>query len=190
MSLLIVATPYPVCCFHWCLYALKCMCVLRLVAYPSCCIQHTPAFLWWPPSRCHIHHITGWQRLIGCRKLQVISCKKATNYLALLWKMTGRAAARRTNAAARHQGCAIRAVPSGLPWWRAAASASPPRAQDKASCGSPLSCVPWLSCHKYQDVGIWCDVLWMWDAIPVIRTWKYEWDLLWMSDAMSMMFIL
>jgi len=30
---------------------------------------------------------TGWRRLIGCRKLQVIFCKRATNYRALLRKM-------------------------------------------------------------------------------------------------------
>ena len=32
--------------------------------------------------------ITGWRRLIGCLKLQVISCKRATNCRALLRKMT------------------------------------------------------------------------------------------------------
>ena len=32
--------------------------------------------------------ITGWRRLIGCLKLQVIFRKKATNYRALLRKMT------------------------------------------------------------------------------------------------------
>jgi len=31
---------------------------------------------------------TGWRRLIGCFKLQVIFCKRATNYRALLRKMT------------------------------------------------------------------------------------------------------
>ena len=31
---------------------------------------------------------TGWRRLRGCLKLQVIFCKRATNYRALLWKMT------------------------------------------------------------------------------------------------------
>jgi len=31
---------------------------------------------------------TGWRRLIGCLKLQVIFCKRATNYRALLQKMT------------------------------------------------------------------------------------------------------
>jgi len=31
---------------------------------------------------------TGWRRLIGCLKLQVIFRKKATNYRALLRKMT------------------------------------------------------------------------------------------------------
>jgi len=30
----------------------------------------------------------GWRRPIGCLKLQVIFCKRATNYRALLWKMT------------------------------------------------------------------------------------------------------
>jgi len=31
---------------------------------------------------------TGWRRPIGCLKLQVIFCKRATNYRALLRKMT------------------------------------------------------------------------------------------------------
>jgi len=31
---------------------------------------------------------TGWRRLIGCLKLKVIFRKRATNYRALLWKMT------------------------------------------------------------------------------------------------------
>ena len=31
---------------------------------------------------------TGWRRYIGCLKLQVSLRKKATNYRALLWKMT------------------------------------------------------------------------------------------------------
>ena len=31
---------------------------------------------------------TGWRRLGGCLNLQVIFCKRATNYRALLWKMT------------------------------------------------------------------------------------------------------
>jgi len=31
---------------------------------------------------------TGWRRLIGCLKLQFIFCKRATNYRALLRKMT------------------------------------------------------------------------------------------------------
>jgi len=31
---------------------------------------------------------TGWRRLTGCQRLQVVSCKRATNYRALLRKMT------------------------------------------------------------------------------------------------------
>jgi len=31
---------------------------------------------------------TGWRRLIECLKLQVIFCKRATTYMALLQKMT------------------------------------------------------------------------------------------------------
>jgi len=31
---------------------------------------------------------TGWRRLVGCLKLQVIFCKRATNYRALLQKIT------------------------------------------------------------------------------------------------------
>jgi len=36
--------------------------------------------------RCHL--CTGWQRPIGCHKLQVIFCKRAINYRGLLGKMT------------------------------------------------------------------------------------------------------
>jgi len=32
--------------------------------------------------------VTGWRRLIGCRQLQVIFRKRATNYMALVQKMT------------------------------------------------------------------------------------------------------
>jgi len=35
---------------------------------------------------CNMH--TGWPRLIGCLKLQIIFCKRATDYKALLRKMT------------------------------------------------------------------------------------------------------
>ena len=35
----------------------------------------------------HIYTYTGWRRLIGCLKLQVIFRKRATNYGALLQKM-------------------------------------------------------------------------------------------------------
>ena len=40
---------------------------------------------------CQLHRLythTGWRRLIGCFKLQVIFRKRATNYRALLRKMT------------------------------------------------------------------------------------------------------
>ena len=37
---------------------------------------------------CSTFICTGWRRLIGCLKLQVISRKRATNYRALLPKMT------------------------------------------------------------------------------------------------------
>ena len=41
------------------------------------------------PSHFHLHICdTGGRRPIGCRKLQVIFCKRATNYKALLRKMT------------------------------------------------------------------------------------------------------
>jgi len=36
----------------------------------------------------HLWHATGWRRLIGCLKLQVIFRKRATNYKFLLRKMT------------------------------------------------------------------------------------------------------
>ena len=41
-------------------------------------------------ERCSLHelHYTGWRRLIGCLQLQVILHKRATNYRALLQKMT------------------------------------------------------------------------------------------------------
>jgi len=35
-----------------------------------------------------VEEATGWRRLIGCLKLQVIFRKRATEYRALLWKMT------------------------------------------------------------------------------------------------------
>ena len=37
---------------------------------------------------CEYADSTGWRRLIGCLKLQIIFCKRATNYRALLRKMT------------------------------------------------------------------------------------------------------
>ena len=40
------------------------------------------------PCRCIPGRATGWRRPIGCLKLQVISCKTATNYRAFLRKMT------------------------------------------------------------------------------------------------------
>ena len=36
----------------------------------------------------HMYRVTTWRRLIGCLKLQVIFCKRATNYRALVRKMT------------------------------------------------------------------------------------------------------
>jgi len=36
----------------------------------------------------HISPTTGWRRLIGCLNLQVIFCKRATNYRVLLREMT------------------------------------------------------------------------------------------------------
>jgi len=58
------------------------------------------------PQRVHPNQsrYTGWRRPTGCLTLQVIFCKRATNFKTLLRKLTGRAAARRTDAAARHQG--------------------------------------------------------------------------------------
>jgi len=35
-----------------------------------------------------LHHTTGWRRLIGSPKLQIVFHKRATNYRSLLWKMT------------------------------------------------------------------------------------------------------
>ena len=43
------------------------------------------------PQRLYVavcSHSTGWRRLLGCLKLQVIFRKRATNYRALLRKMT------------------------------------------------------------------------------------------------------
>jgi len=64
----------------------------------------THLYVWCDPFECHvtrswdmIHSYvtwltlycdTGWRRLIGCLKLQVIFRKRATNYWALLRKMT------------------------------------------------------------------------------------------------------
>ena len=33
---------------------------------------------------------TGWRRCTGCHKVQVSFCKRATNYRALIWQMTGK----------------------------------------------------------------------------------------------------
>ena len=41
----------------------------------------------WDMTHSHVCN-TGWRRLIGCLKLQVILCKRATDYRALLTKMT------------------------------------------------------------------------------------------------------
>jgi len=48
----------------------------------SCCIQVNLVKYKWVMSH------TGWRRPIGCLKLHVIFCKRATNYRALLQKMT------------------------------------------------------------------------------------------------------
>jgi len=67
---------------------------------------HPNLFAMHPPGRRNAiqSRYTGWRRPAGCLKLQVIFCKRATNFRALLRKLTGRAAARRTDAAVRHQG--------------------------------------------------------------------------------------
>ena len=39
-------------------------------------------------SRQGVEARTGWRRHIGCLKLPVIFCTRATEYMALLWKMT------------------------------------------------------------------------------------------------------
>jgi len=43
---------------------------------------------WLVVHMCDITRVTGWWKPIGCLKLQVIFRKRATNYRALLWKMT------------------------------------------------------------------------------------------------------
>jgi len=56
-----------------------CVCVYIYISYTCICCQ------------CAIPCAalsTGWRRLGGCLNLQVIFCKRATNYRALLWKMT------------------------------------------------------------------------------------------------------
>ena len=42
----------------------------------------------WTERQIHPLSHTGWRRLIGSPKLQVIFRKRATNYRALLWKVT------------------------------------------------------------------------------------------------------
>ena len=42
----------------------------------------------WDVWRTHLYSATGWRRLIGSLKLQIIFHKRATNYRALLRKMT------------------------------------------------------------------------------------------------------
>ena len=72
-------------------------CIALCFSY-STILHHKSVWLYYPKksslSWCLIHlHVcpwfcAWWQRLIGCLKMQVIFGKRATNYRALLWKMT------------------------------------------------------------------------------------------------------
>jgi len=61
-------------CVSICTYVCVCVCVCGRVSAGVYVCVYSPR--------------TGWRRLIGCLKLQVIFCKRATNYRALLRKMT------------------------------------------------------------------------------------------------------
>jgi len=107
-SLLIVTTPYvnqpcvwydSSMCVTWltCVWGMTYLCVwqnsfmfvtwlmyvfdMRYLCLRDYMCDMTHSHLW------HVVH-TGWQKPIGCLKLQVIFCKRATNYRALLRKMT------------------------------------------------------------------------------------------------------
>jgi len=70
---------------RWICYRVAACCsVLQRVA--ACCSVLQRCFVEF--VSCTQQSCTGWRRLIGCLKLQVISRKRATNYRALLPKMT------------------------------------------------------------------------------------------------------
>jgi len=66
--------------FVWCVYVF-CVCVCAFV----CCVCTHPTHT---QSKNTINLSTGWRRLIGSPKLQIIFHKRATKYRSLLRKMT------------------------------------------------------------------------------------------------------
>jgi len=85
--------------FCWHAYLLE-MCVSTLVCAPVCVWTHICSSMCVDVYRRAVREVTGcvsglcgwvgtgWRRLIGCLQLQVIFRKRATNYRALLRKMT------------------------------------------------------------------------------------------------------
>jgi len=67
---------------HIHLHTFICSVLLHMYVYVYMYIHiHTPTYKF-------IHQATGWRRLMGSLKLQIIFHKKATKYRSLLWKMT------------------------------------------------------------------------------------------------------
>ena len=69
-------------CTHIGIYVctyVKCMCVHMCKVCVYICEMYTHTYM---------HMCTGCRRLIGCLELQIIFCKRATNYRVLLRKMT------------------------------------------------------------------------------------------------------
>jgi len=62
-----------------CLYVYAC----KYICIHTCVYTHMHMYMY-----TYIHKGTGWRRLIGCLKLQVIVRRRATNYRAFLRKMT------------------------------------------------------------------------------------------------------
>ena len=97
-SLLIVAAPYDVTHTGW---RTPIRCLITVSRFPQKSSIYLMALLW--KETCNLWHLlplchpvqlyvwvghTRWQRPIGCLQLQVIFRKRATNYRALLRKMT------------------------------------------------------------------------------------------------------
>ena len=72
-------------CVCVCVYVYVCVCVCVCVCMYKCMFAHVRAHI--RTRTQNICHDTGWRRLIGSPKLQIIFHKRATKYRSLLWKM-------------------------------------------------------------------------------------------------------